>query len=446
MVRAPLIPGLEFHGQPEDEGEGEGDFLEDGMPGNEAESNRAWRCPDELGAVVPTLTQVDLEENTVVIPTKNQVQRNRDQEAGFVSESPTILNPSSGRFVLGSGEAIHNPLGTAIVDGGRALLVVNTGTQNAFIFRRLLDGSRDDIIATASVGHGPSGIGLTADGQFAYVFNLFEGSITEIELPVVRENPEPAQDTLLAKTHSAQHQALSVAHSDDLQGQSKRIANSHTVTVLEEALPPDVAYGRILFHDATDARIATANAISCASCHPDGRTDNMTWQFSFGPRNTPQLGGGILDTAPFHWPGDVGSFDDLERATVRAFMGGEGLGRDMGVVGSYMDAVPAAPSRKDATHRLSPAQARGRRFESAATGCVSCHSGEDYTNHATLDIAAKPVPQTGWIFRFLSCTVLRGRPPHARRVRQTLEDLVLQWVKTDRMGQGSHLNAQELTT
>ena len=417
------------------------------MPGNEAESNCGYcGCPDELGAVVPTLTQVDLEENTVVIPTKNQVQRNRDQEAGFVSESPTILNPSSGRFVLGSGEAIHNPLGTAIVDGGRALLVVNTGTQNAFIFRRLLDGSRDDIIATASVGHGPSGIGLTADGQFAYVFNLFEGSITEIELPVVRENPEPAQDTLLAKTHSAQHQALSVAHSDDLQGQSKRIANSHTVTVLEEALPPDVAYGRILFHDATDARIATANAISCASCHPDGRTDNMTWQFSFGPRNTPQLGGGILDTAPFHWPGDVGSFDDLERATVRAFMGGEGLGRDMGVVGSYMDAVPAAPSRKDATHRLSPAQARGKAiFESAATGCVSCHSGEDYTNHATLDIGSQAGPTDRLDFQV---PVLHGLARSAPYMHdgsaRTLEDLVLQWVKTDRMGQGSHLNAQEL--
>ena len=169
-----------------------------------------------------------------------------------------------------------------------------------------------------------------------------------------------------------------------------------TVThhILEEVLPPDIAYGRILFHDATDERISSQGNVSCASCHPDGRSDNITWQFTFGPRNTPQLGGGILDSAPFHWPGDVTAFDDLETATVQAFMGGHGLGSDMGVIASFMDALPAAPNKADTPMGWSEAAQRGKLiFEDAQVGCtsLSCRPALFQQHHDGYWVSSKAV-------------------------------------------------------
>ena len=42
---------------------------------------------------------------------------------------------------------------------------------------------------------------------------------------------------------------------------------------------------------------------ACASCHPDGRDDSITWATPNGPRRSIMLSGRIADTAPFSWSG-----------------------------------------------------------------------------------------------------------------------------------------------
>ena len=121
------------------------------------------------------------------------------------------------------------------------------------------------------------------------------GQITEIELPVIPDiDTVRNNDALMAKTESTTiHEDVPLVEDSlamDFENERGNNLPSNTVTILEEVLPPDVAYGRILFHDANDHRISSGATVSCASCHPDGRTDNMTWKFNFGPRNTPQLG------------------------------------------------------------------------------------------------------------------------------------------------------------
>jgi hypothetical protein len=69
--------------------------------------------------------------------------------------------------------------------------------------------------------------------------------------------------------------------------------------------------GRIAF---STARASTTGTFSCASCHPDGHTDQLLWVL-----NTPIVSGGdqimprstmpvrgLRDTAPFHWDGIPG--------------------------------------------------------------------------------------------------------------------------------------------
>ncbi len=68
---------------------------------------------------------------------------------------------------------------------------------------------------------------------------------------------------------------------------------------------------------------------SCGSCHPDGLTDNITWQFAAGPRQTTSQDGsfshgpGIQKQRMFNWTGIFDEHHDFERNT-RDVSGGLG--------------------------------------------------------------------------------------------------------------------------
>ncbi len=68
---------------------------------------------------------------------------------------------------------------------------------------------------------------------------------------------------------------------------------------------------------------------SCGSCHPDGLTDNMTWSFGAGPRQTTSMDGtyshgpGIAEQRILNWTGIFDEMHDFERNT-RGTSGGLG--------------------------------------------------------------------------------------------------------------------------
>ena len=207
IIRAPIDPTIveDLEMEPNDDCVDENETScgkEAPVAPEESSSCGYGGCANELGAIVPTITKVDLEQDTVVIPSRQRVTQN---DFTMKRDPATILNPSDERFAFNT--AIHNPVGSALVDGGRGILVVNTGTQNAVLMRNQnLDGSRDDLIGVAAVGHGPSGITLTHDGKTAYIFNLFEGSITEIHLPVI---PREMKNRKIA-SYKRQHHKMNI--------------------------------------------------------------------------------------------------------------------------------------------------------------------------------------------------------------------------------------------
>ena len=215
---------------------------------------------------------------------------------------------------------------------------------------------------------------------------------------------------------------------------------------IEDALEPVTSRGRKLFHDALDSRISQSHSISCASCHPDGRNDNQTWQFTFGPRNTPQLGGGIIETAPFHWPGDVTTARDLNSLTVQAFMGGTGLDNDsMDAIASFIDTIRAAPTPAALQPMMTDAQLRGQMvFDSAATGCTECHSGPHFTDNVNWDLGTQSNNNDRRDFQTPVLHGLSRTGPYLHDgSADTLQQLVDRVIRTDRMGTGSHLTDQE---
>ncbi|EYF03633.1 c-type cytochrome [Chondromyces apiculatus] len=127
-------------------------------------------------------------------------------------------------------------------------------------------------------------------------------------------------------------------------------------------------------------------AMSCASCHPQGHEDGHTWNFDpIGQRRTQSMGGGILQTAPLHWDGDMEDFDKLMTEVFVGRMAGSSPGiRQERLMVRFLDRIPAFPASPPDDEG---AVARGEAiFKSEAVGCASCHSGAMFTNNRNEDV------------------------------------------------------------
>src|SRR5262249_2498091 len=121
------------------------------------------------------------------------------------------------------------------------------------------------------VAAGPTGIAVDAEARRAVVWSQFDGALSLVSL----DTPKGA------KADAAP--AIPIAR--------------------PPAADPVALRGRRLVHSAGGLRIA-ADGRACASCHPDGRDDALTWASPDGPRQTPMLLGRLEGTAPYGWTGE----------------------------------------------------------------------------------------------------------------------------------------------
>jgi mono/diheme cytochrome c family protein len=158
--------------------------------------------------------------------------------------------------------------------------------------------------------------------------------------------------------------------------------------------------GHELFH------LATAGGIACASCHPEGRDDGQVWNFSnLGARRTQSLAGGISGTEPFHWGGDMRSFDMLASDVFASRMSGPRTQpAHITSLKNWIDTIPrmAVPEASD-----TGAVARGQvLFNDPSVGCASCHEGSRLTNNRTVSV------NTGGSFQVPSLLGIVWRAPY----------------------------------
>jgi mono/diheme cytochrome c family protein len=138
--------------------------------------------------------------------------------------------------------------------------------------------------------------------------------------------------------------------------------------------------GQEVFHAMTDSFLA------CASCHPEGGDDGRVWTFEgIGRRRTPPVRGGIMDTAPFHWDGDMRSFAHLTSEVFTGRMAGNQLTPEQArALEHWIDRVPSVPVARPVD---TASVARGEAlFRSDEVGCAGCHSGAKFTNNQTVDV------------------------------------------------------------
>ncbi len=204
----------------------------------------------------------------------------------------------------------------------------------------------------------------------------------------------------------------------------------------------NIALGRRIFHQMGDPHIS-ADGRACASCHPDGREDALSWSTPDGVRQTPMLAGRLADTAPYGWQGNAEKLSDHLKKTFER-LGGEGLAK--GEVTALVDYIRSmAPPIERALPGDAEKKAlvdRGRSlFASTETGCGTCHeASRGFADGARHDVTARAEGgATSEGFDTPSLRFVAGTAPYFHDGRyKTLEDVLV--APDHAMGESTRLS------
>ncbi|MBS2011856.1 MAG: c-type cytochrome [Deltaproteobacteria bacterium] len=266
-----------------------------------------------------------------------------------------------------------------------------------------------------TVGSGPSGIVVDPDKHRAVVWSQFDRTLSTFPIGGSELADDKVAPPLVVRTAMAP---------------------------LKEKLPAEYALGRILFHAAGDMRIS-GDGRACASCHPDGRDDAITWATPEGPRRSIMLAGRASRTAPYSWNGNENTLHNHLGNTFDR-LSGKGLRSiELDALVTYVTRMPAPPAVTLEKGEKEKAE-RGRQiFASAEAGCASCHSGADMTDGQNHDVSSKHKSDRAGAFNTPSLHLVGGTGPYFHDGRYTSLKELLQ--KSDgKMGKTAHLSPNDL--
>jgi DNA-binding beta-propeller fold protein YncE len=136
-------------------------------------------------------------------------------------------------------------------------------------------------------------------------------------------------------------------------------------------LTKDQHRGEVLFRTANDGRLSSRGALACASCHPEGRADGLSWRIEKHELQTPLLSGKVAGTHPFKWDGGDKDLSTSISSTMRRLGGGGLPAADAKALAAFLEAMPAPRTpRRDVA-----AVDRGKEMFESELGCASCHAG-----------------------------------------------------------------------
>ena len=219
--------------------------------------------------------------------------------------------------------------------GGRNFLFVSRGGN--YVLRagldaagklNILDASTPQKAVRLQTGNMPSGVVMSGDGKRAYVDNELNMSVTALDL---------VNNVVLARDmESSKPPAIDSQEHRNLVGKLVFFTALGVPDVLDKDGDGafDVALREIdpLQHRGK----ASDNAwSSCSSCHEDGHSDNVTWIFETGPRQTiplegmfthdvPDVAGRLKDQRALNWSAVRGSNTDFNQNAI-GIQGGIGF-------------------------------------------------------------------------------------------------------------------------
>ena len=185
------------------------------------------------------------------------------------------------------GQALATPFAIQVSADDSTLFATAAGSDKLFS----VDAASGDILGRVDVGSVPRGIALESgkDGKprRAWVLNAVANTVSVVDV-----------------------------------GKPAKLRVAATIE-LKDPTHPIFKRGRIAFNKAA---ASTTETFSCASCHPDGHTDQLLWVLKtpivtggnqIMPRSTMPVRG-LRDTEPYHWDGIPGDpYGGINSASIR---------------------------------------------------------------------------------------------------------------------------------
>ncbi|HEU0034808.1 MAG TPA: PQQ-binding-like beta-propeller repeat protein [Kofleriaceae bacterium] len=253
-----------------------------------------------------------------------------------------------------------------------------------------------DQISAQVMTHQPRAIAWDGARDLLYVAGMGNDTVLQLQHASQRTITEGMTTPLLDGTKACGADGIAIAGSGDVVvwcSFTRSVMRLHPVdrkralaadNLAREAGPSVVAsrmsvaehQGFVLFHHA-DATISQQGAMACASCHPDGRADGLSWRIEKHELQTPLLAGRLVGTHPYKWDGGDKDLTTSLTMTMKRLGGGGLDAKQTAALEAYVSALPAVrtPGREPAR------VARGKAlFDSAELGCRTCHDGKAYTD------------------------------------------------------------------
>jgi len=304
-----------------------------------------------------------------------------------------------------------NPWGITCTPDGRFVCVALAGTHELAVIKRrdlLSDEARRTMSPMMGVwpiylslgatlwrriplpGKGPRG--LAATGSTVFVSDYFSDEVVAVSVsasPVRRETESLYGDATSDQQGDGDGREQEPEESS--RGATRLAAfqpsgRDPVETIRTLALGPRPKLtpqrrGELLFNDAT---ICYQRWQSCASCHPDARTDSLNWDLlndgAGNPKNTKSL---LLAhaTPPSMATGVRPTAEHAVRSGLVHILFVERPDEEAAAIDAYLKSLQPVVSPHRVKGELSPAAQRGRRlFFSPRIGCARCHPPPLYTD------------------------------------------------------------------
>lgn len=258
---------------------------------------------------------------------------------------------------------VHQPRALAY-DPGRDVLYIGGYGDDEIVAIGSASRERPSVLWRASLGAGPGcGLdGLTLVEQPPPAMGMSVWAHCELTRSVVRIDIDP--DTVSGQPLASRNWV-----------RGPELAKSLRSAIVER--------GAELFRRGED--FSLGNALACASCHPEGRNDGLSWRLGRAILQTPILAGRLESTSPFKWTGEDATLPASFAHTIER-IGGEPENfeeADFNAIAAYLTSLPRPqPPTVDDPAALARG---GVLFEDE---CSICHSGESSTDRERHDFVS----------------------------------------------------------
>ena len=327
-----------------------------------------------------------------------------------------------------------NPWGVACTADGRHLCVAHAGTHEVSIIDRLALHTKLDAVAAGErvsdvslsaadvpndlsflremrrrvtlAGNGPRGV--AAVGSRVYVAEYFSDSLGVVDL-------EGKQTGMVQSLSLGPSQAMTEARR-----------------------------GEMLFNDA---QLCFQRWQSCASCHPDGRSDGLNWDLlNDGMGNAKNTKALLLahQTPPVMATGVRDKAETAVRAGIRYIQFAVRPEEEAVAIDAYLKSLQPIESPRLVDGQLSEAARRGQVLFTQA-GCATCHGGSLQTDLQSYDVGTGTGLDQGRSFDTPTLVEVWRSAPYLHDGRAaSLKEVVVDFNRADKHGVTSQLSPQEI--